>query len=288
LNSTFLADLLRPLNDGGSGYQIKILSYFRMILEKARIPEEADTVLDTYPDYWNQDEPAKDEKVRTICTRILRAVDELWEMTTDEEVRALIIRIRFGEYSNKRELLEQIRSKTEGESLSSAAQEKLSLMLQCFLHPEQEDVLKLQASQLLLFKIGDPASRLAALRYLASYLENKNLNYAEKGSIVTVVDELLAEKKLGGPVREKAQYLLFIADPERLKGEDDLKSVLAYLRGIAEGEGFASENARQRVLLSLTAVIAMANINEKLKKAAQYLEFKIRNPKDSPTWEALA
>ncbi|HBA72716.1 MAG: hypothetical protein A2X82_00170 [Geobacteraceae bacterium GWC2_55_20] len=287
LNSTFLADLLRPLNDGGSVYQIKILTYFRMILEKARIPEEADTVLDTYPDYWNQDEPPKDEKVRTICSRILRAVDELWEMTADEEVRALIIRIRFGEYANKRELLEQIRSKAEGERLSSAAQEKLSLMLQCFLHPEQEDVLKLQASQLLLFKIGDPASRLSALRYLASYLENKNLNYAEKGSIVTVVDELLAEKKLGGPVREKAQYLLFIADPERLKGEDDLKSVLAYLRGIAEGEGFASENARQRVLQSLTAVIAMANINEKLKKAAQYLEFKIRNPKDSPTWEAL-
>lgn len=287
LNSTFLADLLRPLNDGGSAYQIKILTYFKMILEKARNPEEADTVLDTYPDYWNQDEPSKDEKVRTICSRILRAVDELWDMTGDEEVRALIIRIRFGEYGNKRELLEQIRSKTEGERLSSAAQEKLSLMLQCFLHPEQEDVLKLQASQLLLFKIGDPSSRLAALRYLASYLENKNLNYAEKGSIVTVVDELLMEKKLGGPVREKAQYLLFIADPGRLKGEEDLKSVLAYLRGIAEGEGFASENARQRVLLSLGAVLSMPSVSEKLKKAAQYLEFKIRNPKDGPTWEAL-
>ena len=279
LNSTFLMDLLRPLNDGGSGYQVKMLSYFKMILEKARNADDADTVLDTYPDYWNKDEPLKEDKVRSICNRIIRAVNELWDMSEDEEVRRLIVQLRFGEYVNKRELLEQIRTKTEGEGLSSAALGKMSLMLQCFLQPDQEEVLKLQASQLLLFKIGDQSSRLAALRYLASYLENNHLNYAEKGSIVTVVDALLAEKHLGGPVREKAQYLLFIAEPSRLKDETELKSVLSYLRNIAEGEGFATDSAEKRVLQSLRELESLPNVSEKLKKAGKYLEFKISNPK---------
>jgi hypothetical protein len=259
-----------------------------MILEKTKNIVDADTVLDTYPDYWNQEESPKEDKIRSICSRILRAVDELWDATADEEVRALIIRIRFGEYANKRELLEQIRNRLEGEGLSSVAFEKMSLMLQCFLLADQEEVLKLQASQLLLFKICDPASRLAALRYLASYLENKNLNYAEKGSIVSVVDTLLAEKQLDGPVLEKAQYLLFIADPARLKTEDELKSVLGGLRRIVEGEGFATASAQQRVLQSLAAISVMSNVSDKLKKAAQYLEFKIRNPRGNPAWESVS
>ncbi len=288
LNTAYLSDLLRPLNDGGNGYQTKILGYFKMILEKAKRAEEADTVLDIYPDYWNQDELPKEEKIGLICSRILRSVNELWEMTADEEVRRLIVQIRFGEYANKRELLDQIRNKTEKDELSSSAMEKMSLMLQCFLQPDQEDVLKLQASQLLLFKVCDPASRLAALRYLASYLENKNLNYAEKGSIVTVVDALLAEKQLGGPVREKTLYLLFIADPSRFKDEEPLKAVLGYLRGFAEGKGFESVNAQNRILQSLSELTCMPHVSEKLKKAAQYLEFKIRNPKESLSWESLS
>ncbi|MBC7963547.1 MAG: hypothetical protein H7Y05_11465 [Steroidobacteraceae bacterium] len=288
LNSTFLMDLLRPLNDGGSGYQIKILDYFRMILEKAKNPEEADTVLDTYPDYWNQDEAIMEDKARSICGRILRAVDELWDLSGDEEVRRLIIRIRFGEYANKRELLEQIRSKVEDGGLSDDALQKMSLMLRCFLHPEEQEPFKLQASRLLLFKMGDPQSRLAALGYLASYLENKHLNYAEQGSIAAVIESLLAEKQLDGPLREKALYLLFIADPARMQGEEKLKAVLGYLRGMVEGEGLASENARKRVLLSLSALAGMPEVSEKLKKAARYLEFKIRNPRENPTWERIS
>ena len=66
MNSTFLDDLLRPLNEGGNNYQIKILNYFRVVLDKAKNPEEADTVLDTYPDYWNQDEQGKEEKIRAV------------------------------------------------------------------------------------------------------------------------------------------------------------------------------------------------------------------------------
>ena len=208
LSSTFLEDLLRPLKEGGSNYQIKILNYFKSVLEKARDPEESDKVLDTYPDYWNQEEPAREEKIRVICSRIFRAVDGLWDETEDRQVRALIIRIRFDEHANKRDLLDQIRSKSEDSTLTEASREKLAMMLRCFFHPDQPDVLKLQAAQLLLFKIGDSASRLAALEYLSSYLENRNLNYAERGSIAAVIESLLADKDLDGTVRDEAQELV--------------------------------------------------------------------------------
>lgn len=280
LNSTFLDDLLRPLDDGGSHYQIKMLTYFKAILDKAKNPEEIDTILDTYPDYWNQEEPAKEEKIRSICGRILRAVDGLWDVTEDPQVRALIVLIRFGEYGNKRELLEQIRSKVGDAALTTVAREKLGLMLRCFLNPDQPDVLRLQAAQLLLFEIRDSSSRLAALEYLASYLENKTLNYAEQGSIATVIESLLAEKHLGEPTRDKARYLLFIADPKRLKNEEDQKSLLGYLRGVVEGTGFANHNAEKRVLDALGIFLDMALPNEKLKKAAQYLAFKIKTPQE--------
>lgn len=278
LNSTFLDDLLRPLREGGSNYQLKILGYFRDVLKKVRTPEDADKILDTYPDYWNQEEPAKEEKVRSICSKILRSVDELWDATEDQQVRALIVQIRFGEYDNKRELLEQIRLKVDAAELNAVAREKLGLMLRCFLLPDQEDVMKLQAAQLLLFKIADTPSRLAALESIAAYLENRNLNYAEQGSIATVIEQLLAEKHLGAPVRDKARYLLFIADPKRLSHEEDQKALLGYLRGIAEGEGFAGKNAEKKVLDALKTFSELAIPNEKLKKAAEYLEFKIKNP----------
>jgi hypothetical protein len=279
LNSTYLDDLLRPLKDGGSHYQLKILTYFKDVLDKAKNAEESDTVLDTYPDYWNQEEPAKEEKIRAVCKRILQAVDDLWETTVDPLVRAQIVLIRFGEYANKRELLEHIRAKTDGATLTPSSREILALMLRCFLHPEQPDVLKLPVARLLLFTIGDPASRLSALEYLGSYLETKNLNYAELGSIAAEIESLLAKKNLGEPVRNKARHLLFIADPTRLPREEDQKALLSYLRHIVEGEGFAGQNAEKRVLDALGVFAGMAIPNEKLKKAAQYLEFKLKNPK---------
>ena len=143
----------------------------------------------------------------------------MWDVTEDSRVHALIIRIRFGAYDNKRELLEQIRSKVDDTVLTPAAREKITLMIRCFLHPEQPDVLKLQAAQLLLSTIGDTASCLAALDYLTSYLENRKLNYAEKGSIATVVESFLAEQHPDAQVRDRARYLLLIADPKRVNNE---------------------------------------------------------------------
>lgn len=288
LSSAFLDDLLRPLKEGGINYQLKILAYLRSVLEKTKNPEEADTVLDTYPDYWNHEEPTKEEKIRMTCSKILKAVDELWDASENQQVRSMIVQIRFGEYRDKRELLEQIRSKLEAADVKPSAQEKMRMMLRCFLLPEQPDNLKLQAAQLLLFEVGDPASRLAALEYLASYLEEKNLNYAEQGSIATVIEKLLAEKHLGLATRDKARYLLFIADPKRLQGEEEQKTLLSYLRGIAEGEGFTSLNAEKKVLEALTQFTESVLLNEKLKKAAQYLEFKIKTHKSSAAWNPIA
>lgn len=288
LNNTFLDDLLRPLNESGSSYQMKILGYFLTVLEKARNPEEADSVLDTYPDYWNQEEPSKEEKIRTVCSKILRAVDELWDLSVDQQVRSLIIQIRFTQYPDKRELLEQIRMKLNNPELTEIWKEKLGLMLRCFIHSELSDVLKLQASQLLLFNVADSSSRLIALEYLALYIENKQLNYAERGSIATVVESLLADKHLGAPIRDRARYTLFIADAKRLTGEDEQKSLLTYLRGIVEGEGITSQNSEKKVLEALNVFFEMDIPNENLKKAAQYLEFKIKNPKSPATWCNIA
>ena len=85
---------------------------------------------------------------------------------------------------------------------------------------------------------------------------------------------------MGEPIRDKARYLLFITDPKRLENEEDQKSLLGYLRGIAEGSGFANYNAEKRVLDALGTFLDMAIPNEKLKKAAQYLEFKIKTPQE--------
>ena len=288
LNTTFLADLLRPLNDGGSSYQVTMLNFVRMVLNKSRPPDGADAVLATYPDYWNQDEPSKEDKTRTICCRIQQAVDQLWDVTEDPEVRRLIIQIRYDEYANKRELLDQIRQKADDPALPAVARQKLALMLPCFLHPEQPDELKLQATQMLLFTFGDTQSRLLAMDYLAFYLENRELNYAEKSSIATVVESLLKEKRLGETVRERAWYLLFVADQKRVQGEDNQKLLLGYLRGIVAGKGFASDSAEKRVQAALTAFSGRSDAGEKLKKAAQYLEFKIKNPKAEVTWSSLS
>jgi len=284
LNATFLEDLLRPLIGGGSIYQVKILTYLNHVMDKIRRTEDIDTVLDIYPDYWNQEEPAKEDKLKALCRRIIAAVDELWDYTDDSEVRGLAVRLRYGEYANKRELLEQIRSKIEGEEPPTAgAREKIALMLHCFLMPEEDDTLKLLVSHLLLFKLGGRENQIPALGYLQYYVENKSLNYAEKGSIAAVVDELLKDVSLEGDIRDTARYILFISSPERFTDEEDQKEILGYLRKVVDGKGFGYEEAEMRVVQSLIILSDKVLTNDKYKKAAQYLEFKIRNPNSAPS-----
>jgi len=284
LNTTFLEDLLRPLTGGGSVYQVKILTYLNHVMDKVRRSEDIDTVLDIYPDYWNPDEPAREDKLKAICRRIIAAVDELWDYSDDAEVRGLIVRVRYGEYANKRELLEQIRARIEGDDpLTESAREKIALMLHCFLLPDEDDTLKLMVSHLLLFKLGGRGNQMPALGYLQYYVENKSLNYAEKGSIAAVIDELLKDTTLAGDIRDIARYILFISAPERFTSEDDQKEILGYLRKVVDGKGFGYEEAEMRVVQSLIILSDKLLKNEKFKKAAQYLEFKIRNPNSAPS-----
>lgn len=278
LNAAFLEDLLRPLNEGGKVYQLKLVGYFGFVLEKVRIPEEIDTALDTYPDYWNQHELPKEEKIRHICGRILKALEELWYKTDDSEVRALIIKTKFAGYPNKRELLEQIKGRIEGESLSSTAREKISLMLQCFLQPSQDDTFKLQATHLMLFKLKGEENQIIALDYLRFYLEHRHLNYAEKGSIAAVVQELLKESDPEASIAAKARYLLFLAAPEAFAGEEQQRVILNDLRGLAEGIGFGDREAEDQVLQAL-ADLRKVLVLEKYKKATLYLESKIKAPR---------
>jgi hypothetical protein len=287
LNITFLEDLLRPLNDGGKTFQLKMLNYFKFALEKARNPEEADTVMDIYPDYWNNDELPKEEKLKRICRRIIAAMEELWNVSDDAEVRALIVKVIYGEYADKRDLLEQIRAKLDTETLSEAAREKIALMLHCFFLPGEDDALKLLAANTLIFKLQDTRNRTVALDYLATYAENKNLNYAEKGSIATVMESLLNEKRLVEELRNMARYILFLTGPERFDTTEEQKAVLGHIRSMAEGRGFSSELAAQRVLESLEVFAKSTAATEKLKMAAQYLEFKIRKPDEAPTWDKI-
>jgi len=282
LSPTFLEDLLRPLTAGGKTYQAKILTYFSFVMDKVRHPEEVDTVFDTYPDYWNQDELSKEVKLKGMCQRIIAAVDELWELTDDAEVRGLIIRIRYGEYANKRELFEQIKGKLDCDTLSGTAREKIALMLHCFLSPDADDTLKLQVAHLLLFTMGGVENQAAALKYLQYYVENKSLNYAEKGSIAAVMEMFLEGDDLDDAIRDTGRYILFVAAPERFSNVNEQKTILGYLRKIVEDKGFESPEAEARVVQSLVTFTEDVAKSEKLKKAAQYLEFKIRNPKSTP------
>jgi hypothetical protein len=54
------------------------------------------------------------------------------------------------------------------------------------------------------------------------------------------------------------------------------------VREIVEGKGFEYREAEARVMQALIEFTEKVAKSEKLKKAAQYLEFKIRNPKSAP------
>lgn len=275
LNSYFLEDLLRPLNEGGKTYQLKMVTYFSFILGKVNDPSLVDTILDTYPDYWSQNEPPKEEKIKNICRRIKQALEELWEASDDREVREQIIRIKYDEYAGKRDLLEQIRVRLEDDSLVDASREKVSMMLRCFLQPDEEEVLKLQVAHLLMFKLCDSDSRSAALGYLKSYAETRNLNSAEKGSVAAVMELLLAEPALPDHLRNLARYVLFVAAPDRISSQQEQSALLEYLRGIIDGRGLDSEQAEERAQHSLGELLKMSATDE-LHNVAQYLEFKIK------------
>lgn len=277
LNSYYLEDLIRPLNEGGTGYQLKMVGYFAYVIEKIRDPATVDAILDTYPDSWNMNEPPRDEKVRIICRRIMQALEELWEAADNAEVRGLIMGITYDEYPNKRELLGQIGTRLDDRRLSAGGREKIALMLRCFLRPGEDESLKLPAAQLLLFRAGDPEGRRAALECLACSAENREPDSVERGRVAAAMESLLGELEPAAPLRPLARYLLFVVAPERLLEETEQTALLEYLLEKVDGSGLDGETARQRVQDSL-AVLTPLLVSDDLRDVARYLESKMETP----------
>ncbi|MGE0157539.1 MAG: hypothetical protein AB7T17_11020 [Geobacter sp.] len=285
LTANYLDDLLRPLQEGGSAYQLKILSYFSFLLDKTWNEDDVDDYIDTWPESWEPEDLSKMDKVRRFRTQILKEVEELWELTSDDEVRTAIMAVVYSGHPNKPELLATVRSKLEAGNLSEVALDKLSRILHSFLKSEEPVSLKTQAANLLLFNVAGEQHHLAALRFLRQYVEGGSLNYAEQGSLATVMAQFAGEAS-GADEQVAAWYLVFLLDPTRIDDLEVQKQVLAHLRSIVEQE-VVPEQGKQLMLAALDRFADKAKTSDKLKKAAAYLVFRLRNPGETPTWEKI-
>jgi len=285
LTVSYLEDLLRPLQDGGKIYQLKILTYFSFLLEKTWNEDDVDNYVDTWPESWEPEDMTKMDKVRRFRTQILKEVEELWEFSDDDEVRTAIMSVVYSGHPSKAELLSTVRSKLESGSLSAVALDKLARILHSFLRADEQTQLKPQAANLLLFSIEGEQHHLAALRFLRLYVEGSSLNPAEQSSLATVMAQF-AGRAGGSDERIAAWYLVFLLDPQRLEDVEVQKQVMAYLRTIVEQE-VVPEQSKTVMLSALGRFGDKAKTSDKLKKAAAYLVFRLQNPGVTPTWEKI-
>lgn len=285
LTANYLDDLLRPLQEGGATYQLKILTYFSFLLDKTWNEDDVDDYIDTWPDSWEPEDLSKMDKVRRFRTQILKEVEDLWELSSDDEVRTAIMAVVYSGHPNKAELLANVRNKLEAGNLSDVAHDKLARILHSFIKGEEPQSVKTQAANLLLFNVVGEPHHLAALRFLRQYVETGSLNYAEQGSLATVMAQFATEAG-GAEEQAAAWYLVFLLDPTRIDDPEVQKQVLAYLRTIVEQE-VVSDQGKQVMLAALDRFGDKAKTSDKLKKAAAYLVFKLRNPGETPTWEKI-
>lgn len=285
LTANYLEDLLRPLQEGGKAYQLKILGYFAFLLDKTWNEDDVDDYIDTWPESWEPEDLSKMDKVRRFRSQILKEVEALWDLTEDDEVRTAIMAVVYSGYPSKDELLATVRAKLESGTLSDVALDKLSRILHCFLKSDEPLPLKTQAAHLLLFNVAGESHHLVALRFLRQYLEAHTLNFAEQSSLATVMAQFASEAH-GADERVAAWYLVFLLDPLRITDQEVQKQVLAYLRTIVEQE-VVPEQAKKLMLAALDRFSDKSQTSDKLKKAAAYLIFKLNNPGETPTWDKL-
>lgn len=285
LTANYLDDLLRPLQEGGSVYQLKILSYFAFLLDKIWNEDDVDDYIDTWPESWEPEDLSKMDKVHRFRTHILKEVEALWELTDDDEVRTAIMAVVYSGHPSKPDLLSTVGSKLEAGNLSEVALDKLARILHSFIKGAESQAVKTQAANLLLFNVTGEQHHLAALRFLRQYVEGGSLNYAEQGSLATVMAQFAGEAT-GADERVAAWYLVFLLDPTRIDDLEVQKQVLAYLRTIVEQE-VVPDQGKQLMLAALDRFVDKAKTSDKLKKAAAYLVFKLRNPGETPTWEKI-
>ncbi len=284
LTAEYLEDLLRPLQEGCKTYQLKILSYFAFLLEKLRNEEEADKYIDIMPALWQQEMIGTAQKVLYFRKKILRQVEELWEIMDDDEVRDAVIAVVYSAQQDKSELLATIADRLLTGSPGVAAVEKMCRMLRCFLKSEENDLLKARAVRLLLLHCAEERCHDAALRYLLQSLEARLDPDAQQ----QLTADLMTFITSSGNEEEQslAWTLIFLLDPQRLKGEAVCKQVLKRLRYMLEQE-VLSNGVRERMTAALKNLKKQFPAEEKLQKAVAYLLFKLENPGEKPTWEHL-
>lgn len=285
LSTSYLEDLLRPLQDGGKSYQIKMLSYFSFLLDKVWNEEELDTYFDTWPESWEPEEITKLDKVRRYRTTILKEVEELWEYTDDDEVKAGIMSVVYRGHPSKPDLLATVRAKLDGGGLAEEAKEKMALMLHSFLKTGENESLKPQVSNLLLFSVSGKKHHMAALNYLRRYVEDYSLNYSERESLSSALLGFIGGVE-DPEEHTAALYIVFILNPLKIEDPEEQKQVLSYMRGIVEQE-VVSESTKKIMVTALESFGNDFKGADKLKKAAAYLVFRLQNPGEKPTWEKI-
>ncbi len=285
LTASYLEDLMRPLQEGGKVYQIKILTYFCFLLDKTWNEDEVDSVIDTWPESWEPEEITKMDKVKRFRTSILKHVEELWEYAADDEVKDSIMAVVYHGHPVKNDLLATVRSKLTAGGLSELAIDKTARLLHSFLKNDQQESLRIQAAHLLLFNVPEERHHLAALRYLREYLEKCTLNYAELGSLVAALLQFAGAAR-SDEERGMAWMLVFLADSTKLDDGEQHKQVLSRLRTVIEHE-VLPDYSRTRMIAALERFSSEVKTTEKMKKAAAYLLFKLQNPDEKPTWDKI-
>ncbi len=285
LTASYLEDLIRPLQDAGTAYQLKMLTYFRFVLDKLWDEEEIGSIIDTWPDSWEPEEINRVDKAKMFRSIILKHVEELWDYVTDEDVKDAVMAVVYSGHQVKNDLFATIRANLSGGTFSDKATDKMARVLYCFLKADQQESLRLQAANLLLFNLTDKRYHLAALSYLQEYIEKSSLNYAEQNSLITGLIKF-ADAAGDDESRLITWFLVFLEDPLRLEDEDCQKQVLAKLRAVVEKEQF-TDVSREKISKALTTYKNSPNITEKSRKAAAYLLLRLQNPNKKPTWEMI-
>lgn len=285
LTASYLEDLMRPMQEGGKVYQLKILTYFSFLLDKTWNEDEVDNHIDTWPESWEPEEITKMDKVRRFRSNILKQVEELWEFAADDDVKDGIMAVVYSGHMDKQELLSNIKIKLSGDTLSDLAYDKIARILHSFLKNGQYEELKTQAANLMLFNVSGTRHHLVALRYLREHLEKSSLNSAEQSSLATVLLQFAASAN-DDEERIMAWLLVFLLDPCRLEQTEQHKHVLVLLRTVIDQEVVA-DYSRACMVAALERFGKEVKTTEKLKKAAAYLLFRLQNPHEKPTWNKI-
>lgn len=116
-------------------------------------------------------------------------------------------------------------------------------------------------------------------------MESGQLNQAERKSLSGAM--LMFAKKAELPDERTAALLIaFIHEPALIESPEDQKLLLGSLRNIVE-QGTLSPASQKSIISALERFESIPGTTDKLKKAAAYLLFRLKNPGETPTWDKI-